>query len=145
MALLSTLYLEVFVLIASFGLWRKNLYGTAVDHMSAHTPIYKVMYITSVTVSPRAFYIAHHLTIRSLKASFTMDSYGTVFVNSVVDHSLVSFQGLVFHTTRNEENDGDLSRDWFRFHSRLVDLVLFRCFSMVSLSRIQLNFLSELY
>lgn len=48
----------------------------------------------------------------------------------------ILLQGLVCHTTRKEENDGRLSRNWFRYHSWLVDLVHFRCLSMVGHSGI---------
>lgn len=60
MALLSILYLEVFILFTSFGLWHKNLSGTAVNHLSTHTLAYKVMYIVSSIVSlPRVSFILH--------------------------------------------------------------------------------------
>jgi hypothetical protein len=103
MALLSILYLEVFVLITSLGLWHRNLSGTAVDHMTAHTPIYQAVLLATLIVSPCVlFLIVDHSTILSLKASFTMDRYGTVFYfpPSLTTACLLScLQGLVCHTT----------------------------------------------
>jgi len=48
MALLASLQLEIFVLIAGMGLWINILTDTAISLISAHTPIYKALYISTV-------------------------------------------------------------------------------------------------
>jgi len=48
MAVLACLQLEVFVLVTSLGLWSKALSGTAMAHISAHTPLYKALYIGTI-------------------------------------------------------------------------------------------------
>jgi len=45
MALLSTLYLGVFVLITCFGLWHKNVSGKSAEKIFAHAPVYRVLCI----------------------------------------------------------------------------------------------------
>ena len=81
MALLSTLYLEVFVLITCFGLWHKNISGIAVEKVFAHVPVYKALFIVTIIVSRRVlpFFVLYHSTILSSKASATMDNFGTIF------------------------------------------------------------------
>lgn len=75
MALLSTLYLEVFVLITCFGLWHKNISGIA-----EKKTVYRALNIVILIVSHRVlFFVHYHSTILSSKASDTLDNYGTVF------------------------------------------------------------------
>ena len=75
MALLSTLYLEVFVLITCFGLWHKNVSG-----ILEKRTVYRALCIATITVSPISvlFLVHYHSTILSSKASATMDNYGAV-------------------------------------------------------------------
>lgn len=106
MALLSTLYLEVFVLVTCFGLWHKNLSGLAEKRT-----VYRALCIVTIIVCPSVLSFVHyHSIILSSKASDTMDNYGTVFYLPL-SFIYFSSQGLVFHTTRKEEDDGRLSRD----------------------------------
>ena len=81
MTLLSTLYLEVFVLITCFGLWHKNVSGKAAKTVFTHVPVYRALYIVTIFVSPRVvfFFVLYHSTILSSKASATMDNFGTIF------------------------------------------------------------------
>ena len=56
MAVLACLQLEVFVLVTSLGLWSKTLTGTAMARISAHTPLYKALYIGTIIVSCILFF-----------------------------------------------------------------------------------------
>lgn len=76
MALLSTLYLEVFVLFTCFGLWHKNLSGIA-----EKKTVYRALCIVTIIVRHRIlFFVRYHSSsiILSSKASDTMDNNGTV-------------------------------------------------------------------
>jgi hypothetical protein len=115
MALLSILYLEVFVLINSICLWHRNLSGTAVEHISAHAPVHKAMYTVTIVVSPLCFsssFVHSHSTILSSKFLFPWIAMVLYFICCGSRQQFIYLfylQGLVFHTTRNEENDGRLS------------------------------------
>ena len=52
MALLSTLYLEVFVLITCFGLWHKNLFGIA-----EKKTVYRALGTVTIIVRLRIFFL----------------------------------------------------------------------------------------
>lgn len=94
MALLSTLYLEVFVLITCFGLWHKLISGIAAKKVFAHVPVYGALFIVTIIVGLVFlfffFSVLYHLTILSSKASATVDNYGTVFYMPFVIYLFLS-------------------------------------------------------
>ena len=98
MALLSTLYLEVFVLITCFGLWHQNVSGTA-----AKKTVYRALYIVTIIVSLRVllfWFTAIQPSFLSSKASATMDNYGTVFYLPL---SFIYFLSKGWYSIRREK------------------------------------------
>ncbi|KAJ3565358.1 hypothetical protein NP233_g7676 [Leucocoprinus birnbaumii] len=53
LAVLSCLQLEVFIIVTATGLWIDALFNTAIKHISAHTPAYLGVFITtSIILTP---------------------------------------------------------------------------------------------
>ena len=95
MALLSTLYLEVFVLITCFGLWHKNISGIA-----AEKTVYRALCTVTIIVSPRVPFYGSLPTILSSKGSAAMDNYGTVFYLPL---SFIYFLSKGWYSIRREK------------------------------------------